>query len=79
LEIETIDGQKFSERKLFPLGNPKNPMSLEDCIEKVEKCVKFAYRPFPDDQIDRIVSLLSDLEHLEDVQQLIQLLVPHSR
>jgi 2-methylcitrate dehydratase PrpD len=79
LEIETIDGQKFSERKLFPLGNPKNPMSMEDCLEKVEKCVKFAYRPFPDDQIDRIVSLLSDLEHLEDVQQLIQHLVPHSR
>jgi 2-methylcitrate dehydratase PrpD len=79
MEIETIDGQRYSERKLFPRGNPKNPMSMEDCLEKVKKCVKFAYQPFPDDQIDRIVSMLSNLEHLEDVQQLIQLLVPHSR
>jgi 2-methylcitrate dehydratase PrpD len=79
MEIETLDGQRFSERKLFPRGNPKNPMSMEDCLEKVKKCVKFAYRPFPDGQIDRILGMLSNLEHLEDVQQLIQLLVPHSR
>jgi len=76
MEIETNDGQKFSGRKLFPLGNPKDPFSMDGCIEKFKKCVKYAYRPFTDNQIDRMISMLSNLDHLDEVQQLVRLLVP---
>jgi len=76
MEIETTDGQKFSERKLFPWGNPKDPMSMEDCLKKFKKSVKYAYRVFPNNQIDRIMNMLSNLEQLEDIPQLVRSLVP---
>jgi 2-methylcitrate dehydratase PrpD len=76
LEIETTDGQIFSGRKLFPRGNPNDPMNIEDCLEKFRKCVRFAFRPFPAKQVDEIVGLLANLEQLEDVRKLADLLVP---
>jgi 2-methylcitrate dehydratase PrpD len=76
MEIKTCDGRKFSATKLFPKGNPKDPMSAEECLDKLRKCVKYSYRPFPDSQIDRITDMLSNLEHLDDLRQLVRLLVP---
>ena len=76
LEIETNDGEKFSVQKSFPRGNPKDPMSLEDCMEKFRKCAKYAFRPFSEKQIDRITSILIELENLERIEQLVRLLVP---
>ncbi len=49
---------------------------MEECLGKFRKCVNYAYRPFSDDQIDGIVDMLSNLEHVDDVRQLVHLLVP---
>lgn len=76
MEIETSDGQRFSATKAFPKGNPKNPMSLEDCLEKFRKCARYACRPFPDSQLDEIVEMLSNLEDLQDTRELVRSLVP---
>ncbi len=77
MEIEMMDGRKFSESKFFPPGNPKDPLSMEDCLEKFRKCIKYAYRPFSDSQIDRMMNILSRMESLKEIRQLVQLLVPH--
>jgi 2-methylcitrate dehydratase PrpD len=76
MEIEMMDGQKFSDSKLFPPGNPKDPITMENCLEKFRKCIKYAYRPFSDNQIDRIMTMLSRLESLKEIRQLMRLLVP---
>jgi 2-methylcitrate dehydratase PrpD len=76
MEIETSDGRKISATKLFPKGNPKDPMSTEECLDKLRKCAKYSYTSFPDSQIDRMRDMLSNLDHLEDVRQLVRLLVP---
>ena len=76
MEIETRDGQRFFEKNLFPKGNPQNPMSMEECLGKFRKCAKYAFKPFTDSQLDRITDMLSNLEDVDDVRQLVRLLVP---
>ncbi|MFC1532681.1 MmgE/PrpD family protein [Thermodesulfobacteriota bacterium] len=77
MEIETRDGQKFLKKKLFPKGNPNDPMDMDECLEKFEKCVKYAHRPFSNEQVGRITRILSELENLEEASHLVRLLVPY--
>ena len=76
MEIETFGGKRFSAKKAFAKGNPRDPMSTEECLDKLRKCVKYSYRPFPDSRIERITDMLSNLERLEDIRQLVRLLTP---
>ncbi|MFC1532673.1 MmgE/PrpD family protein [Thermodesulfobacteriota bacterium] len=78
MELETKDGQKLFKKKLFPLGNPNDPVDMNGCLDKFRKCVKYAHRQFPSKQIDRIMGILPELEKLDDVHQLIRLFVPVS-
>ena len=77
MEIKTKNGKKFSKEIQFPRGNPKNPVTMEEVIEKFHKCVNYSIRPFPKENIDKIVDLLYNLEQLEEVTQLTQLLYPN--
>lgn len=77
MEIKVKNGQKFSKKIQFPRGNPKNPVDMDAVIEKLRKCVNYSLRPFPKENIDKLVDLLYKLEQLEDVTQLTQLLCPN--
>jgi 2-methylcitrate dehydratase PrpD len=76
MEIKTRSGKTLTRRVNYPKGNPKNPASMDDCINKFKKCVNYSAQPFPKGQIEKIVELVSDLEELEDVTILAKLLVP---
>jgi 2-methylcitrate dehydratase PrpD len=76
LEIETMDGQRFSDRESLPLGNPQNPIDLDGCVAKFRKCARYAHKPFADHQLDNITSQLTLLEDLEDASQIARWLVP---
>jgi 2-methylcitrate dehydratase PrpD len=76
MEIKTRSGKTLTRRVDYPKGNPKNPASMDDCINKFRKCVNYSAQPFPKGQIEKIVELVSDLEELEDVTILAKLLVP---
>jgi 2-methylcitrate dehydratase PrpD len=76
MEIETTNGESFSTSKLFPKGNPKDPMSVKECLVKFRKCAKYASKQFSLSQLSTIVEILENLEKLEDVHQLVHLLVP---
>ena len=77
MEIKVKNDQKFSKKIQFPRGNPKNPVGMDAVIEKLRKCVNYSVRPFPKENIDKLVDLLYKLEQLEDVTQLTQLLCPN--
>jgi 2-methylcitrate dehydratase PrpD len=76
LEIQTKDGQKYSDSQSLPLGNPQNPIGWDECVAKFRKCANVAYKPFTNSQIDELIGKLSVLEDLEDCSQLAQLMVP---
>ena len=73
MEIKTKNGKKFSKEIQFPRGNPRNPVAMDEVIAKFHKCVNYSIRPFPKENIDKIVDLLYNLEQLEEVTKLTQL------
>ena len=55
-------------------GNPLNPMSIDDCMEKFRKCVSYGPRKISKEKIFNILNILSNLEDIKDIKQLTGLL-----
>lgn len=58
----------------IPLGNPAKPMSLEQCQEKFRKCLKESKVDFSESRIEKLFSMINNLEALEDMREFISLL-----
>jgi 2-methylcitrate dehydratase PrpD len=78
VHIYTKDGKEYSKQVTYPRGDPHNPLSRDEIIEKFRSCVKFAPRPLERGSDDRIIQMIDELERLSSVSQLIQLLVVNS-
>jgi 2-methylcitrate dehydratase PrpD len=74
VEIRTNGGKSYSKRVDYPYGHPRNPMSLEDLIEKFKDCVSYSAKPLAKDNINKAIDLLLNLEKVKDVRKIIQLL-----
>jgi len=51
-------------------GNPSNPMSLEECIEKFKKCLSYRRKPISQVKLDEILDGLVNLELIKDIKVL---------
>ena len=78
MEIKSAGGETVVLQSELPRGNPGNPATMEDCVEKFKKCIEHSARPFTGPQADRIVELVMDLEKLDNLDELCHLLVPGS-
>jgi 2-methylcitrate dehydratase PrpD len=76
MDIQLRDGRQFSGRTEFPRGNPNNPVTIDDCVEKFEKCMKYSARPFSKSQSADIVTCATELEELTNVAELARMLAP---
>jgi len=74
IEITTKDGQTFSSDVSAIKGNPLNPMSIEECMEKFRKCVDFSPKEIQQETISRILDLLGNLEKVRDINELTELI-----
>ncbi|MFC1532677.1 MmgE/PrpD family protein [Thermodesulfobacteriota bacterium] len=77
MEVITRDGRTIFKETRIPRGNYQNPLSMNDLVYKFKKCASHAARKFPDDQLDKILEFLCDLENVKDVTEITELLVPH--
>jgi len=77
MEIRTRGGKQFQRETQFPKGNPRNPISMDDCIKKFQKCINYSTRAFPKAHIEKIAECVENLEVLEDVTQLTKLIAPN--
>lgn len=74
MDIQLIDGRKCSGKTQFPKGNPNNPVTMEDCVRKFEKCLQYSVRPFSKSQSEDIVKCVTKLEELSDVAELARMI-----
>ena len=74
VEVQTKDGQAFSDRLDIVFGHPNNPMSEEDVIAKFKDCLQYARYPIPEHQIDRLIDSLLRLDVVQDVREAFALL-----
>jgi 2-methylcitrate dehydratase PrpD len=74
VRIRCKDGREFIESVGTLKGEPTNPLTMEECVEKYRGCASFAHRQFPADRAQRLIEVLLDLERVEDVRQIGQCL-----
>ncbi|NVM25621.1 MAG: MmgE/PrpD family protein [Desulfobacterales bacterium] len=69
VEIELTDGKRYSGYCEYPKGDPENPISEKELIEKFNKLCGDI---IPKNQRDRIIDLVLNLEKLDDVTNIFQ-------
>jgi 2-methylcitrate dehydratase PrpD len=67
VEIVMRDGKMFSERVVYPKGNPKNPVTSEELVAAFRGMASYAARPLSDAKIDQAIALTSKLEEVQDL------------
>jgi 2-methylcitrate dehydratase PrpD len=76
MEVKTKSGQTLVKQTQFPRGNPRNPVTLDECVEKFWKCAAYSANSFPKKQLDQIIEMVSSLERVDDINKLAELLIP---
>jgi 2-methylcitrate dehydratase PrpD len=74
VEIITKDGMVYSKQVDYPFGSPLNPMSLADVEVKFKYCCQYSVKPIPDENQDKVIQMVNELEKVSDVSQIVRLL-----
>ncbi len=74
VEIKTKDGHVYSKRVDTPYGSPQNPMSMDAIAAKLRDCASFAARPISEENLDKLIQMVSHLEEVSDVRRIVGLL-----
>ena len=62
--IHMNDGASYSHRVAFPKGEPENPMTEGELVNKFRQCSRVAFK---EDEIEKIVDFILHLEKLKDL------------
>jgi len=74
IEVKVRSGDLFTMREDFAYGHPKNPIAMDDLIAKFRDCCNYSAKPLSADVVDKVIHLVTHLEEVEDVAQIVQLL-----
>ncbi len=66
--VQTTDGRNFEHRLEHPKGDPENPLSWDEVIDKF---TSLAAEVLPLSQCRRIITLVRNVDQLEDVTELV--------
>lgn len=72
LTVTLKDGRAYSSQVQQPKGSPKNPLSAIQLQEKFEDCAQGVLERR---DIQRVIALVHDLEHLDDIGTLMDVLM----
>jgi 2-methylcitrate dehydratase PrpD len=70
VEIVMRDGKVFSEKVVYPKGNPNNPVSSEELVAAFRGMASYAAKPLSGAKIDDAIALAQRLEEVDDVAAL---------
>jgi 2-methylcitrate dehydratase PrpD len=73
VEIKTRGGA-YSKRVDYPKGSPQNPMAMDELAGKFRDCAAHGKRRMPLQQVERVIQLVSTLDEVDGVEQIIRLL-----
>ena len=72
--IETRDGRVLSGCEEFVKGDPRNPFTFADCVERFMVAAASAARPLPVEALQRFVGMVEHLEDVKDAAEMMPLL-----
>ncbi len=68
--VKTTDGRTLSKRVDIPRGQPENPMSWDEYVDKFKTCSSYAAKPLRPENIDLFIQHVQSLERMDDVATL---------
>ena len=74
--IRLKDGREFSEKRHTTKGYPEMPMQWDELVEKYRECADYAGLTQKGIKVEESISLLKEVESLDNVKQLVQSLTP---
>jgi 2-methylcitrate dehydratase PrpD len=74
VEVKTREGQTYSERAGAPLDNSQGLLPFSDYERKFRDCASYSARQLPDENIERVIAMVEQLENVDDVSEIIGLL-----
>lgn len=75
VEVRMKNGNTLSKRIDTPKGQPDNPMSWEECVEKFNRCSTYAVKPLNRDHLNKFIQKVKSLEDITHVAELVQFLI----
>jgi 2-methylcitrate dehydratase PrpD len=68
------DGREFDEYTEIARGDPRNPLSKEELLDKYWTNIEFS-RTISGENAEKVLKMIEDLENLDSVRELVNLLV----
>jgi hypothetical protein len=68
------NGETFSEKVIYPKGNPNNPVSSAELVTAFRGMASYAAKPLSGAKIDDAIDMALRLEETDDVAVLARLL-----
>ena len=72
MEVLTKSGDTYSKRIDFAAGFAERPLTSEEIMERFQSCISFSGAIFPLDSVEKLVSMVNEIENLKDIRDLIQ-------
>ena len=72
VRMELRNGRVVSRRVEILKGNPANPTTEEEDIEKFNECVRFGVKEMSDEGRNKLAQLILNLEKLDDIREIVE-------
>jgi len=74
IRVTTKKGETYIEQADAPAEVPEKPLPFSDYERKFRDCASYAVKPRTAKQIDKIITLIRQLEQVEDIREIVELL-----
>lgn len=74
VKIELRNGKSYTKAVNFAYGNPQNPISWQDLTDKFRDCASYSARPISKENIERIIEMISHLDEIDNIAEIIKFL-----
>ncbi len=74
VDIYIFNRKLYSHKVEGFKGDPGNPMSREDCVEKFMRCFHYVGSPLPEEKLKECINKVYDLDRLKDATGIMKLL-----
>ena len=74
VKIITKSGEAGYKRMDDALGSPQKPLTFAECAVKFRDCASSAVKKIADKNVDQVVELISGLEKVPDIREIVSLL-----
>lgn len=71
VRVTMKSGKVFSKQIDIPKGDPRNPMSFEEVIGKVKKCLPYSFYSIDERKINEGIEMIGELEKVDDIRRII--------